>query len=131
MVHNACVKRENPFDTDPKTGLAHSDRFAHTRMLAGNDDAFKGLNPFLVTFFDSHVNADGISRSKAGNIGSHLTVLDTLHCLVHRPRSSVSLNISSTSRCSRSLSDRLRIRSGRRLSVFSIAFRLLQRSISP
>src|SRR6185312_9011606 len=46
-----AVHGEDALDADAVGDLAHDERFADAAPAAGNADAFKGLQPFLVAFF--------------------------------------------------------------------------------
>lgn len=68
VIDDRRVKRENAFDADAEADLADGHRFTNTAMFAGDHDAFKNLNTFLVAFLDADVNLDGVARLERRNV---------------------------------------------------------------
>ena len=70
MVNNSRVKRENAFDADAEADFSDSYGFARAAVFAGNYDAFKNLQTFLVAFLDADVYLQGVARLERGNVFS-------------------------------------------------------------
>ena len=47
MIDDCRVQREDSFDADSETGLAHGNRLAHSAMFAGDTNALEGLQAFF------------------------------------------------------------------------------------
>jgi hypothetical protein len=59
------------FHADAKTRFSHGDCLARSSMFSSNYDTFKRLKPFFgFRFFDSHMNADRVSRLKLGDVAA-------------------------------------------------------------
>ena len=71
VVHDGCMERKDPFDTDAKAGFADRDRFSHTSVLARDTDAFERLKSFFgLRFFDADVDPHGITGLKVRDVSS-------------------------------------------------------------
>ena len=69
MIDDCRVEREDSFDADPETGLAHGNRLAHPAMFAGDTDALEGLQAlFGFRLFNTYVNTNGVAGLKLRNV---------------------------------------------------------------
>src|ERR1035437_4159681 len=66
MVHYLGVYREDTLHALAETDLADGDALAHARAIAGNQDAFEGLEALFLAFLDLDVNLDGVTGAKLG-----------------------------------------------------------------
>src|ERR1039457_1931044 len=66
MVHHLGVYREDTLHALAETDLADGDALAHARAIAGNQDAFEGLEALFLAFLDLDVNLDGVTGAKLG-----------------------------------------------------------------
>ena len=62
-----AVERENALDADAIGNLADRERRADSATTACNADAFKGLEAFLVTFTDAHVDPERVAGAEGGD----------------------------------------------------------------
>jgi hypothetical protein len=56
MIDDRRMERENSFNADAERDFANRHGFARAAVFAGDDDAFKNLQAFLVAFLDANVN---------------------------------------------------------------------------
>ena len=75
MINNCRVQREDAFDADAEADLADGDRLTGSAVLAGDADALKDLEAFLVAFLDADVHLEGVARGKSGNVIPQLCIL--------------------------------------------------------
>src|SRR5688572_16112609 len=61
------VYREDTLDADTAGDLTHRERLAHAAALAGDADAFEGLNAFFFTFTNAHVDTQCVARAELRN----------------------------------------------------------------
>src|ERR1035438_2751260 len=66
VIHDLGVNGEDTLHALAKTDLADGDALAHARAIAGNQNAFKGLEAFFLAFLDLDVNLDGVTGAKLG-----------------------------------------------------------------
>src|SRR5215469_9914356 len=67
LVDHLGVNREDALDALPEADLANSEAGLRS-VVALDDDALESLQAFLVPFFNLHMDADGVSRAKRGNV---------------------------------------------------------------
>jgi hypothetical protein len=68
VIDYRSVQRKDALDADAKADLADGDRFTRAAVFAGDHNALKNLETFLVAFLDADVNLDGIARLERGDI---------------------------------------------------------------
>ena len=123
MVDHTRVHRENTFHALAEADLAHGDAFAHARIVARDDGAFKSLQPLLIAFLDLHVNPDRIAGPERRDVRP-LVLIDKLgqqriiHGKILNPLFYTQVR---SVAFIRSLPVRAHSRSGRSLAVFSWA----------
>src|SRR6185437_10458066 len=83
-IDDARVDGEDALDAMAEADLADGDALTHSAVVAGDHDAFKGLEALFVAFLDLYVDADGVAGAKLRHIGSgvlfnRLSQLSVLH----------------------------------------------------
>src|ERR1035437_7245196 len=68
VIHHLGVHREDTLHALAKTDLADGDALAHAHAVAGNQHAFESLQALFLAFPDFHVNLDGITGAKFGEL---------------------------------------------------------------
>src|ERR1019366_1673063 len=68
VIHHLGVQREDTLHALAKTDLADGDALAHAHAVAGNQHAFESLQAFFLAFPDFHVNLDGVTGAKFGEL---------------------------------------------------------------
>jgi len=69
LVDDLGIEREDTLDALAEAHLADGEGWLRAAAL-GNDGAFEGLGALFVAFLDADVNADGVARPEAGNVGA-------------------------------------------------------------
>jgi hypothetical protein len=72
VIDHARVQGENAFYALAERDLADRHRSAHPGIVAGDNSAFEGLEPFLIAFLNFDVNADRVTRTKGREVGPHI-----------------------------------------------------------
>ena len=68
VVDDRGMEREYSLNADAEAYLSNRDRFAGSAVFAGDHDAFKDLQAFLISFLNSYVHLDGVARLKGRDI---------------------------------------------------------------
>src|ERR1035437_4183092 len=68
VIHHLGVHREDTLHALAKTDLADGDALAHAHAVAGNQHAFESLQALFLAFPDFHVNLDGVTGAKFGEL---------------------------------------------------------------
>src|SRR5258706_6769992 len=69
LVDDFRLQRENALHALSEADFADGEARLRS-ALAGDDDAFEGLDAFLVAFLDFHLDLDGVSRRKVREVGA-------------------------------------------------------------
>src|SRR5437016_13494013 len=64
VIHHLGVHRKNALHSLAEADLPDRDAFAHPRAIAGDEGAFKRLEPFLVAFLNLDVHLNGVAGTK-------------------------------------------------------------------
>src|SRR5450432_2547172 len=78
MVDHLGIDREDALHALTETDLSHGDAFAHPSAIAGDDGAFKCLQPFLVAFLDFDVDLNGVTGPEGGDGDGPLVLVNKL-----------------------------------------------------
>src|SRR5689334_6456121 len=112
------MRRENAFYALAETDLSNGERLADAAVVASDDGSLKGLQAFLLAFFNLYMHAHGIARTECSDFLARLN-FDELGNLIHDFSSFLN---SSSHRISRSPRVAPANRSGRLRQVFCSAF---------
>ena len=77
------MQREHTLHTHTETDLANRDRLAHPGVVAGDEDTFKRLKPFLVSLTDPNIDTQRVARLQLRNLVLLVGVVDLLQHFIH------------------------------------------------